>query len=494
MSRSPILFRTSPQSFHMKYRLWWLLAISSGLAACNSTQALLENPAESEDIAIKNTSKLQIPVRPLNPKPIRVSRADLPRPYQTDSASRPPEVIPIPDRPVLQVPPGFKVNIFAENLESPRWLALTPSGDVLVTETPENRIRLLKDTNKDGVADTKSTFASSQNNLNRPFGMTFTKDAFFVGNTEAVLRFPYAKGQAKISGKGQKVTDLTPGGYNQHWTRNVIADPDGEKLYVSVGSRSNADEEELPRASIQVMNLDGTDRQTFAYGLRNPVGLAFHPQSRELYTTVNERDGLGDDLVPDYLTRVRSGEFYGWPYSYLTPSLLDPRHVTDNKSSRPELVAKTKTPDVLFQAHSAALGLQFYDGKTFPAKYRQGAFVAFRGSWNRNQGTGYKIVFVPFKSDRRPQGSYEDFLTGFLTDKTVPTTWGRPVGLLVLPDGSLLFTEEANHRIYRIQYEPKDESAERSPTSTKFNPKPGSEFAFRSLFATVELAKQRSSS
>jgi glucose/arabinose dehydrogenase len=200
------------------------------------------------------------------------------------------------------------------------------------------------------------------------------------------------------------------------------------------------------------MNLDGSNQQTFASGLRNPVGLDFHPTTGELYATVNERDGLGDDLVPDYLTRIQQGEFYGWPYAYLAPNRLDPRQVVNGKSKRPDLVAKTKTPDVLFQAHSAALGLQFYDGKTFPEKYRNGAFVAFRGSWNRDQGTGYKVVFVPF-SNGRPQSYYEDFLTGFLLNPAQATTWGRPVGLLVLPDGSLLVTEEANDRIYRIQYQ-----------------------------------------
>ncbi len=201
------------------------------------------------------------------------------------------------------------------------------------------------------------------------------------------------------------------------------------------------------------MNLDGTARQTFASGLRNPVGLAFHPTTRELYATVNERDGLGDDLVPDYLTRIQAGEFYGWPYAYLSNTRIDPNHTTQNgRSVRPDLVADTRTPDVLFQAHSAALGLQFYSSKTFPDRYRNGAFVAFRGSWNRHQGTGYKVVFVPFNQNGRPQGYYEDFLTGFLTNPTGPDTWGRPVGLLVLPDGSLLVTEEPNGRIYRIQY------------------------------------------
>lgn len=321
-----------------------------------------------------------------------------------------------------------------------------------MTETRQNRIRLLRDTNGDGVADTNKTFASSANGLNIPFGMAFADNFFFLGNTDAVLKFPYTQGQQQLTGTGQKIANLPGGGYNQHWTRNVVVSPDKQKLYVSVGSQSNVDEEPLPRASVQVMNLNGANQQTFAFGLRNPVGLDFHPQTGELYASVNERDGIGDDLVPDYLTRVQQGEFYGWPYAYLTPNLLDPRQIQNGKSKRPEIAARTKTPDVLFQAHSAALGLQFYDGKTFPEKYRNGAFVAFRGSWNRDRGTGYKIVFVPFNPAGRPQGYYEDFLTGFLLNPTNVTTWGRPVGLLVLPDGSLLLTEEANNRIYRIQY------------------------------------------
>jgi len=201
------------------------------------------------------------------------------------------------------------------------------------------------------------------------------------------------------------------------------------------------------------MNLDGSEREVFAFGLRNPVGLDFHPKTGALYATVNERDGLGDDLVPDYLARLRQGEFYGWPYAYLTPERLDPRLTEDGRSERPDLAQRTHTPDVLFQSHSAALGLAFYDGRMFPDRYRGGAFVAFRGSWNRDRGTGYKVVFVPFDETGRPAGHYEDFVRGFLIDPEVPTTWGRPVAVLVLPDGSLLFTEEANGRIYRVWYE-----------------------------------------
>ncbi|MFH7027231.1 MAG: PQQ-dependent sugar dehydrogenase [Heteroscytonema crispum UTEX LB 1556] len=432
-------------------RLVLLILLLTSVAACNQTRASLE-PPKAQLVQNSSQPKNTIPTEPLSPTPIRITEGDLPKPFATESASKSPDVVPIPANPTLRVPQGFTVNVFAEGLDAPRWLALTPDGDVLVTETRQNRIRLLRDSNGDGVADVNQIFAKPENNLNRPLGMAFAGNFFFLGNTDAVLRFPYTNGQNQITGTGEKIADLPAQGYNNHWTRNVIVSPDNKKLYVSIGSGTNVDEEALPRASVQVMNLDGSQQQTFASGLRNPVGLDFHPVTKELYTTVNERDGIGDDLVPDYLTRIQQGEFYGWPYAYFTPNNLDPRQTVNGKSKRPDLVASTRTPDVLFQAHSAALGMQFYDGKTFPERYRNGAFVAFRGSWNRNAGTGYKIVFVPFDAKGRSQGYYEDFLTGFLLDPSIPTTWGRPVGLLVLPDGSLLLTEEANNRIYRIQY------------------------------------------
>ncbi|NER47239.1 MAG: sorbosone dehydrogenase family protein [Symploca sp. SIO1A3] len=435
-----------------------LMLLLNLTTACGSTNTSTISASEQSTddpqpppTAAAGTKNL-ITTETLNPKPIKITLDSLPQPFATNSAFKRPQVVAIPQNPILKVPAGFEVNVYADGLESPRWLTLTPNGEVLVTETRKNRIRLLHDSDGDGVADVNQTFATAENGVNIPFGMAFADNFFFLGNTGAVLRFPYSKGEAKLIGKGEKIAALTPGGYNQHWTRNVVASPDGQKLYVSIGSRSNVDEEPLPRASVQEMNLDGSNQQTFAYGLRNPVGLDFHPTTGELYTTVNERDGMGDDLVPDYFTRIRQGEFYGWPYAYLTPNLLEPRQTSNGQSKRPDLVAQTQTPDVLFQAHSAALGLQFYDGATFPSKYRNGAFVAFRGSWNRNQGTGYKIVFIPFDDNQQPKGYYEDFLTGFLINPSGPNTWGRPVGLLILPDGSLLFTEEANNRIYRIQY------------------------------------------
>jgi len=441
----------SPARFLLPLLLLSLAACQNNSGEPDTAIATPDEPPETATLA-QGTPNRAIATGTLTPEPIRITLEDLPEPFHTDSASRPPQVVPIPDNPTLNVPEGFTVNVFADNLDRPRWLALTPDGDVLVTETRQNRIRLLQDADGDGVADVRKTFADGDNGLNLPFGMAFGENYFFLGNTGEVRRFPYTPGQEQLQGTGEKIADLPGQGYRQHWTRNVVVSPDGQKLYVSVGSESNVSSEPLPRASVQVMNLDGSDQQTFAYGLRNPVGLDFHPQTGALYTTVNERDGLGDDLVPDYLARLQFGEFYGWPYAYLSSNLPDPRQMSNGQSNRPELVAETVTPEVLFQSHSAALGLQFYDGSTFPERYRNGAFVVFRGSWNRDRGTGYKLVFVPFDSSGRPRGDYEDFLTGFLLDPSGPTTWGRPVGALVLPDGSLLFTEEANGRIYRVQY------------------------------------------
>ena len=449
----------------MVNRILWIVAagvLGAGLGSCGASSSdsaavpsqlsQPNQPDQPKETAVAIAPPQTVKAQTLAPKTYRVTLDDLPAPYATDSASKPPNVIPIPDDATLSVPEGFEVTVFAENLDRPRWLALTPEGDVLVTETRQNRIRRLQDRDHDGVAEAIAPFANGDNGLNIPFGMAFAGDFFFLGNTDEVRRYPYPRNQGALTGTGEKIADLPGGGYNQHWTRNVVAAPSGDLLYVSIGSRSNVDEENSPRATVQIMNLDGSNMQTFASGLRNPVGLAFHPVTRELYTTVNERDGLGDDLVPDYFTRIRGGEFFGWPWVYLRSDLLDPRHIDNGQSTGPGIISKTRTPDVLFQSHSAALGLQFYGGDTFPEPYRNGAFAAFRGSWNRDRGTGYKIVFIPFNRKNRPTGNYQDFLTGFLIDPVGPTTWGRPVGLLILPDGSLLFTEEANGRIYRVQY------------------------------------------
>lgn len=420
--------------------LAWMLGVSPAQVRDRLTP--LNTPSTN------NSDRTLIPTSPLTPTPTRVDLNSLPPPFASPSTANPAQIVPVPNNPVLKVPAGFTVNVFADNLDSPRWLGVTPGGDVLVTETPKNQIRLLRDTDGNGTADVSDIFAGPENGLTQPFGMVFAGNSFFVANTNSILRFPYTPGQTKLTGTGQKIADLPGSGYNQHWTRNLAISPDGQKLYVSIGSSSNASPEPLPRASVQVMNLDGSNQQTFASGLRNPVGLDFQPQTGKLYTAVNERDGLGDDLVPDYLTGLQQGEFYGWPYVYLTPDRIDPRV----QGVSPDITTRTRTPDVLLQAHSAPLGLQFYDGSTFPEKYRNGAFVALHGSWNRSGPTGYKIVFAPFSVDGQPTGSYEDFLTGFLNESD-RTTWGRPTGLQVIADGSLLLTDEVNKRIYRVQYQ-----------------------------------------
>ncbi len=426
------------------------------LAACSPSP---DAPAEPAPLAAADTTDLPAAVRTetLRPAPIRIDGADLPQPYASESARQSPDVVGVPADPVLRVPAGFAVQVWAEDLASPRWLALAPDGSVLLAASRENTLLRLRDADGDGVAESRQSFATEDDNaLDLPMGMAFADGSFFVGNTSEVRRYPYTRGQARLEGEGAVVAELPGGGYNQHWTRNVVASPDGDSLYVTVGSQSNADPEPLPRASVFRIAPDGSGRETVSFGLRNPVGLDFHPATGAPYVTVNERDGLGDDLVPDYLTQIGLGadgepRFYGWPYAYLTPENLDPRRPRQRASERPDLVAQTTTPDVLFQAHSAALGLQFYDEDAFPERYQGGAFVAMRGSWNRSRGTGYKVVFVPFE-DGRPVGHYEDFLTGLLIDPSGPTTWGRPVGLLVLPDGSLLVTEESNGRIYRVSY------------------------------------------
>jgi glucose/arabinose dehydrogenase len=418
----------------------FLTVLSLLLASCGNTAASITDPTP---ISSSESGSETRPSQTVQKIQVRVE--DLPSPYASNSASQPPQVIPRPAGAKLQVPPGFTAQIFAQGLSQPRWLTVAPNGDVLLAESYDNRIRLLRDTNGDGQADVNTIFAE---NLNQPLGMGISPDQqwFYVANTNAVVRFPYQIGQTRLQGQPQQITELPGNGYRQHWTRNLIFSPDGQQLFVSVGSRSNVEPEPLPRASIQVMDLNGRNRQTYASGLRNPVGLAFNPVTGKLFTTVNERDGLGDDLVPDYLTAVQPGAFYGWPYSYLGAN-PDPR-----LPRNPQLEAKTIVPDVLFQAHSAALGLTFYTGKQFPSAYHNDAFVAFRGSWNRSAGTGYKIVRVPFDDQGQPEGHYEDFVTGWLVEPRVPSVWGRPVGVAIATDGSLLITDEPGGIIWRISY------------------------------------------
>ncbi len=375
--------------------------------------------------------------------------ADLPAPFVTKSADNGPNLVAGPTDAELHVPTGFKVDLFYDGRlggdNSPRLLALAPNGDVFAVDSGGNKIYVLRDADGDGRAEGRFTFAGRAQGLNLPFGMAFHDNFFYVANTNQVIRFPYTVGQTEATAPAEVVIPDLPGlGYNQHWTRNIVFSPDGQKLYVSVGSQSNLAEEGEKRAAILEYKPDGSGYRRFAAGLRNPVGLAFNPATNELWAAVNERDGLGDDLVPDYFTSVKEGGFYGWPYSYIGGN-LDPRM----KGKGQDLVAKAIVPDVLFQAHSASLGAVFYSGAMFPDDYRNDAFIAFHGSWNRAQRTGYKIVRVRFR-EGKPIGGYEDFLTGWLLDNR--NVWGRPVGLLVAQDGALLVSDDGGHRIWRVSY------------------------------------------
>ncbi len=372
---------------------------------------------------------------------------DLPVPFATDSARRPSKNIEQPKDAVLNVPKGFQVNVFAEGeFKYPRWMALAPNGDVFVADSSANKIIILRDKNKDGIAEERFTFAE---NLMQPFGMAFWKDWFYIANTDSIVRFKYKNGQTKAESAPEKIIELTRGGYNQHWTRNLIFSPDGKKLFVSIGSETNASVESDPRrAAISVYDPDGKNHKIYASGLRNPIGLDWNPKTGKLWTAVNERDGLGDDLVPDYVTSVKEGGFYGFPYIYIGKN-VDPRRKNDVK---PEHLEKVTIPDVLLTSHSAALGITFYDGKMFPKDYQGDAFVALHGSWNRQKLTGYKIIRVKFKDGKLVNNSYEDFVSGWLPNENSNEVWGRPVGLLVNSDGSLLICDDGGKKIWRISY------------------------------------------
>jgi glucose/arabinose dehydrogenase len=395
---------------------------------------------------------------------------DLPAPSASKLVVNFSTVVGWPEGKAPIAPKGFVVHKYADGLISPRWPYVLPNGDVLVAESSTvlkgeglgelkeglirarnvmknaNRITLLRDADGDGKPELRQVFLEG---LNQPFGMALLGDYLYVANTDALMRFPYKAGQTRITAPGEKIIDLPAGGYNNHWTRNVIVSQDGRKLYVSVGSATNVDEEGIDvkdrrRAAILELNPDGTGLRVFASGLRNPNGMDWAPGTNTLWTAVNERDGLGDELVPDYITHVQDGAFYGWPYSYFGQH-VDPRHA----GKRPDLVKKAVAPDYALGAHTASLGLQFYTGKTFPERYRGNAFVAQHGSWNRSQLVGYKVIAVPFKNGK-PAGPPEDFLTGFIADKDKQKVYGRPVGLAVMNDGSLLVTDDASGVVWRV--------------------------------------------
>lgn len=371
----------------------------------------------------------------------------LPEPFATPSARNNSKVLGWPEGLTPKAPAGFTVTQYADKFKNPRWIYVADNGDVFLAESSADKVLLLRDTDKDGVAETRFTFLEK---LNRPLGMLIIGNKFYVANTNGVVEYPYEQGATSITAEGKKIVDLPAGGYNNHWTRNIITNAQKNKIYVSVGSGSNVAEHgidnEQRRAGILEVNLDGSGEKIYASGLRNPVGMDWAPGTQTMWTAVNERDGLGDDLVPDYITSVKEGGFYGWPYAYFGQH-EDPRR----KGENPGLVAKAIVPDVPMGSHTASLGLVFYTKKNFPAKYQGGAFIGQHGSWNRSALAGYKVMFVPFKNGK-PSGKPEDFLTGFIANAADSEVYGKPVCTAVLPDGSLLVTDDGGKLIWKVSY------------------------------------------
>ncbi|WP_281231819.1 PQQ-dependent sugar dehydrogenase [Flavobacterium gelatinilyticum] len=398
---------------------------------------------------VKKDEKEALAKQPGNVVKTAIGDLTLPPPYATESKTKNSKVIGWPDGITPKAPEGFTVTKFADGFQNPRWSYIAPNQDIFVVESgtrmSKNQITVLRDKDKDGKYETREVFISG---LNKPFGMLILKDFFYIANTDGLYRYPYKNNPLKLETKGEKILELPAGGYNNHWTRNLLASPDGSKIYVSVGSGSNNAEhgvdKEVRRAGILEINPDGTGEKIFASGLRNPVGMDWNPVNKELWTAVNERDDLGDDLVPDYITSVKRDGFYGWPYSYFG-NIPDPRM----KGERKDLVEKAIVPDVPVGSHTASLGLAFYTKNAFPAKYKNGAFVGQHGSWNRSVISGYKVLFVPFK-DGKPSGKPEDFLTGFVSDNDKAEVYGRPVAVTVMNDGSLLINDDSGNTIWKV--------------------------------------------
>jgi glucose/arabinose dehydrogenase len=380
----------------------------------------------------------------------RITLADLPAPYATASAGNGPDIVARPENAWPQVPVGFKVERYASDLKEPRLIRTAPNGDFFVAESSSGVIRIFRGITADGKPQQMSVFATG---LKHPFGINFYPPGnnpqwVYVGNTNSVVRFPYQNGDLKARGSAEHLLDLP--GNKGHVTRDVQFSMDGKKMWVSVGSGSNVDDPdttpaEKNRADILEFSPGGSDMRIYAYGIRNAVGLAVNPKTGELWCSVNERDGLGDNLVPDYITHVQDGGFYGWPWWYMGGH-QDPRH----QGKHPELKDKVITPDVILQPHNASLEMTFYEGKQFPAEYQGDIFASEHGSWNKSIRAGGELIRVPLHQTGHATGEYEDFMTGFVVDNG--HVWGRPVGVTVAPDGSILVSDDASGSIWRISY------------------------------------------
>ena len=380
----------------------------------------------------------------------RIRLQDLPAPFATESAGNGPEVVPRPEDAWPQVLPGFKVEQFFTGLNNPRLIRTAPNGDIFVSESEPGDVRVFRGITPEAQPERAEVFASG---LTSPFGINFYPPGpnpqwVYVGNTDSVVRFPYRNGDLQARGPAEHLADL-PAGRN-HWSRDIQFTPDGQKMFVSVGSASNVDDadttpEEKNRGDVLEFNPDGTAMRVYAYGIRNCVGMAVNSRTGELWCSVNERDALGDNLVPDYITQVQDGGFYGWPWWYMGGH-QDPRH----EGKHPELKDKVITPDVILNPHNASLQLTFYEGRQFPAEYRGDIFACEHGSWNRSVRVGYELIRIPLHQTGHASGEYEDFMTGFVVDNG--HVWGRPVGVTVASDGSLLVTDDGSNSIWRIVY------------------------------------------
>ncbi len=438
----------------VKQRWQIVTYVKSMGASQNSQEANAPAPVDM------STSKLNAPpptppftdFRYEKPGTIRkITVNDLPQPYATRSASNGPQLVARPDNVWPAAPAGFKVELFAASLEGPRTMRTAPNGDVFLVESDGGRIRVFRGITSDGKPEQSAIFVSG---LKRPYGLAFYPPGpdpqwIYVGSTSELIRFPYHNGDLKVSGAPEHIADLPC--CSGHWTRAVEFSQDGKKMFLAVGSGSNVDDpdttpREKNRGDILWCDPASCQLTVYAYGIRNAGGgLAIDPETGELWCSVNERDGLGDNLVPDYITHVQEGGFYGWPWWYIGGH-QDPRL----KGKHPELRDKTIVPDVLLQPHNASLGLTFYEGKQFPAEYKGDIFASQHGSWNKAVRVGYEVIRVPLHQKGDASGEYEDFLTGFvLPDGNV---WGRPVGVTVAPDGSLLVSDDGSNSVWRVSY------------------------------------------
>jgi glucose/arabinose dehydrogenase len=429
---------------------WQIVSYLKALPAAKPVQA-----AQNESITSTITTPPPTPpftdFRYEAPGKVRkITLADLPPPYATSSAGNAPTMVPRPADALPKAPAGFKVNLYADSLGTPRVIRTAPNGDIFLAESGSGQIRVYRGMTADGKPRQTEVFAT---HLNRPYGIAFyplgpNPQWVYVGDTDEVVRFPYHNGDLKARGKAEHVVDLPHGG--GHWTRDVAFSHDNKTMFVAVGSASNVDDPDVSpaekdRADILAFNPDGSDKRVYAWGIRNPSGIAIDPKNGQLWTTVNERDGLGDNLVPDYITSVREGGFYGWPWWYMG-SHQDPRHV----GKHPELKDKVITPDVILQPHNASLQIVFYEANQFPEEYHGDLFAAEHGSWNKATRVGYEVIRIPRHHTDKASGEYEDFLTGFVLPNG--EVWGRPVSLTVAPDGSLLVTDDGSNSVWRVDY------------------------------------------